>query len=252
VTGPRTLIARLLPVFAVLALGACATPPTDPAARAAFEFNRNLDGLLIKNMATLYATLLPERVRTSVRHLLQNLNEPVVFVNDLLQAQLERAGTTVTRFTINSTVGLGGLFDVATDWGFPEQTGDFGQTLYRWGADTSPYIVVPVLGPTTIRDGIGQGVDGYFDPFAHLAREEGWHGVSYGRFAVAGLDERAQAGPDLEQIEKTSIDFYAQLRSLWRQNRQKQLEGHVVSTIALPVGEEFYQDPAKSPKPPPQ
>jgi phospholipid-binding lipoprotein MlaA len=113
-----------------------------------------------------------------------------------------------------------------------------------------------VLGPTTIRDGIGQGVDGYFDPFAHLAREEGWHGMSYARWALAGIDERAQAGPELDQIEKTSIDFYSQLRSIWRQNRQKQLEGTVVSSTALPsaVNEEFYEDPAKvkAPAPPSQ
>src|SRR6185437_39412 len=205
-----------------LSLGACATPPTDPQARAAFEeandpleptnraifeFNRTLDGLLIKNVATLYTTVVPEPVRTSLRHALENLNEPVVFVNNVLQAQMQRAGTTVARFTINSTAGLAGLFDVATDLGFPEQTGDFGQTLYSWGVSDGPYLVVPILGPTTPRDGIGQGIDGYIDPFAHLARHEGWTDMSWARFAASGIDERAEAIPQLEEIEKSSIDF---------------------------------------------
>jgi len=261
------LSSRALALGFLIAVGGCATPPTDPAARAAFdeandpieplnrkffEFNRVLDGLVIKNVVTLYTTAVPERVRTSLRHALQNLNEPVVFVNNMLQTQLRRAGTTVTRFTINSTFGIAGLFDVATDWGFPEQTGDFGQTLYSWGVSSSSYLVVPLLGPTTFRDGIGQGVDGFFDPFSHLARDEGWHGMSIARFSLSGLDERAQAGPDLERIEKTSVDFYAQLRSLWRQNRQKQLEGQVVSPTQLPnVNEEFYEDPAKAKTPAP-
>jgi phospholipid-binding lipoprotein MlaA len=246
-------------------LSACATPPSDPAARAAFdeandpfepanrsifEFNRVLDGLLIKNVAALYKTVVPERIRTSLRHALQNLNEPVVLVNNVLQTQLDRAGATAARFTINSTVGLAGLFDVATDWGFPEQTGDFGQTLWSWGSPPGPYLVVPVLGPNSPRDGIGEGIDGWIDPFHDLAKTEGWNGMSRARFLATGLDERAEALPQLEEIEKTSIDYYAQLRSLYRQNRAKQLSGQVVSVTAPAVDNDLYDDPAK-PKTPP-
>jgi phospholipid-binding lipoprotein MlaA len=236
----------------------CATPPTDPAARAAyeeandpfeptnrhiFEFNRNLDGLVIKNLAEFYTIVVPERVRTSLRNALANLNEPVVFANDVLQTQFRRAGTTVARFTINSTAGIAGLFDVATDWGFPEQTGDFGQTLYSYGVSDGPYLIVPILGPTTPRDGIGQGIDGFFDPFSHLAAREGWSGMSTARFAASGLDERAQALPQLDELQRTSIDFYAQLRSLYRQNREQQLNGKVTSPTSPGLNEKFYEDP---------
>jgi phospholipid-binding lipoprotein MlaA len=242
----------------------CATPPTNPEARAAyeeandpfepvnrriFEFNRVLDGLVIKNLAEFYTTVVPERVRTSLRNALENLNEPVVFANDMLQTQFGRAGTTVARFTINSTAGVAGLFDVATDWGFPEQTGDFGQTLYSYGVPDGPYIVIPILGPSTPRDGIGQGVDGFFDPFNRLAKTEGWAGMSQSRFAASGLDERAQALPQLDEMQRTSIDFYAQLRSLYRQNRAQQLNGKVTTPTSPALNEQFYEDPGKPPGP---
>jgi phospholipid-binding lipoprotein MlaA len=257
VTGQPQAFHRAFIVATAFAVGGCATPPADLQARAAydeandpleptnrriFEFNRVLDGLLIKNIAILYTTVVPERVRTSLRNALTNLNEPVVFANNVLQARLNRAGTTAARFTINSTAGLAGLFDVATDWGYPEQTGDFGQTLYSWGTPEGPYLMIPVLGPTNPRDGIGQGIDGHFDPFRFLAKDQGWAGMTEARFAAAGLDERAQALPKLDEIEKTSIDFYAQIRSLYRQNRAHQLEGKVTSPA---LNEDFYDDPAK-------
>jgi phospholipid-binding lipoprotein MlaA len=245
----------------LLAIGGCATPPTDPQALAAyqeandpleptnrhiFEFNRYLDGLLIKNIALLYKTLLPEQVRTGLRNALINLNEPVVFVNDVLQAQTTRAGKTVVRFAINSTLGIAGIFDWASGWGFPEQTGDFGQTLYSWGVPDGPYLVIPLLGPNNPRDGIGEGVDGYFDPFAYLAREQHWQDMSLARFLAKGIDDRAQNLQQLDEIEKNSIDFYAQIRSLYRQNRAQELAGKVVGPLAAPIDDDLYKDPAKS------
>ncbi len=241
---------------AVAATG-CATPPTDPAARAAFEeandplepmnrdifeFNRVLDGLLFRNVAEFYRIVVPERVRTSIRNIMVNLNEPVVFANNLLQGKIERGGTTAARFAVNSTAGLAGFFDVATDLGLPEQTGDFGQTLYSWGVeDGGPYLVLPILGPSNPRDGIGMGVDGYIDPFRYVFNHEHVGYINTARFVMVGIDERVKAGPELDEIERTSIDFYAQLRSLFRQHRNKELRG-VTSDTLLP-GKEFYQDP---------
>jgi len=257
---------RLFPALLLL-VAACATPPTDPAARADFEatndplepmnrgifaFNLFMDRNLIKPVAQGYREVIPDGVRKAMRNFLDNLGEPVIFANNMMQGQFKRADATAGRFLMNSVFGLGGIMDVASNHGLPRESGDFGQTLYSWGVSSSSYLVVPLLGPTTFRDGIGQGVDGFFDPFSHLARDEGWHGMSIARFTLSGLDERAQAGPDLERIEKTSVDFYAQLRSLWRQNRQKQLEGQVVSPTQLPnVNEEFYEDPAKAKTPAP-
>jgi phospholipid-binding lipoprotein MlaA len=245
----------------LLAIGGCATPPKDPDALAAyneandpfeptnrsiFEFNRVLDGLLIKNIALLYKTVVPDPVRTGLRNALVNLNEPVVFVNDVLQAQGSRAGKTVARFVINSTVGVAGLFDWASGWGFPEQTGDFGQTLYSWGVPDGPYLIIPLLGPTNPRDGIGEGVDGYFDPFAYLARREHWTDMSFARFLLKGIDDRAEANAQLEVIEKNSIDFYAQIRSLYRQNRAQELGGKVTNPLSPALDEDLYKDPGQN------
>ena len=240
-----------------LAVSACATPPTDPAARAAFdeandpleplnrnifEFNRVLDGLLIKNVAELYRTVVPERVRSSIHNVIVNLNEPVVFANNLLQGKIERGSTTAARFAINSTAGLAGFFDVATDLGLPEQTGDFGQTLYSWGVeDGGPYLVLPLLGPSNPRDGIGMGVDSYIDPWRYVAGDIGISHFMWTRFVMSGIDERVKAGPELEEIERSSVDFYAQLRSLFRQHRDKELRNITSDTLA--PDQDFYQDP---------
>jgi phospholipid-binding lipoprotein MlaA len=244
---------------AALLVGGCATPPTDPAARAAFdeandpleplnrdifEFNRVLDGLLIKNVAEFYRIVVPEVVRDSIHNVIVNLNEPVVFANNLLQAKIERGGTTFARFAVNSTIGVAGLFDVATKMGLKEQTGDFGQTLYSWGIeDGGPYLVLPILGPTNPRDGIGMGVDSYIDPWRYVASDVGISHFMWTRFVMDGLDKRVRVGPELEEIEKTSIDYYAQLRSIVRQHRDDELKRNVVSDKLVPAPG-LYEDPA--------
>jgi phospholipid-binding lipoprotein MlaA len=241
----------------VLVASGCATPPADPSARAAFdeandplepmnrqifEFNRTLDGLLIKNVAELYRTVVPGAVRRSIHHVIVNLNEPVVFANNLLQAKLERGGTTFARFAVNSTVGLAGIFDVAGEMGLKEQTGDFGQTLYSWGVeDGGPYLVLPFLGPTNPRDGVGMGVDSYIDPWRYVSKDVGISHFMWTRFVVESLDERERAGPELEEIERNAVDFYASLRSLFRQNRAKELNNIAPETIA--PDQDLYRDP---------
>jgi phospholipid-binding lipoprotein MlaA len=255
----RILRQTCLVLMTTLIATGCATPPADPAGRAAFEeandplepmnrrffeFNRVLDGLLIKNVVELYRTIVPERVRKSIHNVVVNLNEPVVFANNLLQARVERGGTTFARFAVNSTVGLAGIFDVASDMGLKEQTGDFGQTLFSWGVeDGGPYLVLPILGPSNPRDGIGMGVDGYIDPWRYVSKDIGISHFMWTRFVVGGLDERERAGPELEEIERSSVDFYAQLRSLVRQHRDNELRRNIVSdTLIAPAG--LYEDPA--------
>jgi phospholipid-binding lipoprotein MlaA len=245
-----------------LGLAACTTPPQDPSARAAFdeandpfeplnrdifEFNQAFDKVLLKPVARTYRTVFPEPFRNSLRNLLDNLEQPVVFANDVLQGRLAQAGTTAARFSFNSTFGLGGLFDVATGWGLPAQTGDFGQTLYSWGVPSGPYIVVPLLGPTNPRDGIGTGVDGYVDPFRFVANANGLSDTNLARFLADGVDLRSRHIEDLEELEKNSIDFYAQIRSLTRQQRAKELG---IARPATPVNApdlDLYSDPAAAP-----
>jgi phospholipid-binding lipoprotein MlaA len=242
--------------LALIAAG-CATPPTDPAARAAFdeandpleplnrdifEFNRVLDGLLFKNVAEFYRIVVPERIRTSIHNIMVNLNEPVVFANNVLQGKVERGGTTAARFAVNTTAGLAGIFDVATGFGLKEQTGDFGQTLYSWGVeDGGPYLVLPILGPSNPRDGIGMGVDGYVDPFRYVFRDQGVGYINTIRFVMDGLDQRVRVGPQLDEIERSSLDFYAQLRSLSRQDRAQELRNITPGTVT--PNKDLYTDP---------
>ncbi len=253
----RILRRTCLAVAATLIVAGCATPPTDPAARAAFdeandplepmnrhvfEFNRVLDGLLFKNVAEFYRIVVPEPVRKSIHNVIVNLNEPVVFANNLLQAKIERGSTTFARFAVNSTVGLAGLFDVATEMGLKEQTGDFGQTLYSWGIeDGGPYLVLPILGPTNPRDGIGMGVDSYIDPWRYISSDVGISHFMWTRFVMDGLDKRVKAGPELEEIERNSVDYYASLRSLFRQNRAKELDNITPENVT--PDQDFYRDP---------
>ena len=253
----RILRRTCLAVATALTVAGCATPPTDPAARAAFdeandplepmnrrifEFNRVLDGLLFKNVAELYRTVVPEAVRNSIHHVIVNLNEPVVFANNLLQGKVERGGTTVARFAVNSTVGLAGILDVATGIGLKEQTGDFGQTLYSWGVeDGGPYLVLPILGPTNPRDGIGMGVDSYIDPWRYISSDVGISHFMWTRFVVDGIDKRVKAGPELDEIERNSVDYYASLRSLFRQNRAKEINNITPETVT--PDQDLYRDP---------
>jgi phospholipid-binding lipoprotein MlaA len=245
-----------------LGLAACATAPQDPSARAAFNeandpleplnrdvfaVNQAVDKAVLKPVAKTYRTVFPEFLRDSLRHLLDNLNQPVVFANDVLQGGFVRAGTTAARFTLNSTFGLAGLLDVATKWGVPAQTGDFGQTLYVWGVSSGPYLVLPLLGPSNPRDGIGMAVDGYADPLRFLASDNRISKANVARFVADGIDMRSRHIEDLEDVEKNSIDFYAQMRSLTRQERTKELNSARAASPNAPTNPDLYADPAAAP-----
>jgi phospholipid-binding lipoprotein MlaA len=253
-TRPTT--ARLASLAVLCAVAACATVPTDPAERAAyeaandpfepanrqiFEFNRFIDGLFIKPAAQIYRGIVPDFLRNRIRNILDNAKQPVVFANNALQGEFTRASTTAGRFLVNSTVGVGGLFDVATDWGMPRQYGDFGQTLYSYGTPDGPYLVLPLLGPSNPRDAVGEGVDSFVDPFQYL---NGYSDTNAGvaRFVSDGIDRRSRVIDELEEIERTALDYYATLRSLFRQNRAKELN----NGIAPPpkIDEDLYSDPA--------
>jgi phospholipid-binding lipoprotein MlaA len=238
-----TVLARRLPMVLVIAtlaaLGACATPPTDPAARAEFdatndplepmnrdifEVNLFLDRWLIKPVAQGYRTVFPQFARDGMRNFLHNLGEPVIFANDIMQGEWAIANTTAGRFFANSTFGFGGLFDIAGDNGLPRQTGDFGQTLYAWGVGEGPYLVLPIFGPSNPRDAIGLGVDSEMDPFGHLASAyDVGNEVTISRFAASGIDLRSRNIETLDDLQRNAIDFYAEMRSLYRQHRASEL-----------------------------
>ncbi len=187
--------------------------------RFAFSFNLALDTFIFKPGAATYRFLLPVEVRDSVRNALRNLSTPVVLANDLLQGELDRAETTLVRFFVNSTVGLLGLFDVAADWGYPYHDEDFGQTLAVHGVGEGFYLVLPVLGPSNPRDGIGRLVDTFLDPLTYVAQANDAEEYLFARTVVSGIDFRARNIETLDDLKRDSIDFYARIRSLYRQSR---------------------------------
>ncbi len=246
----RTLAIGLIATLA-FTLGACATRPDpgDQAAMAAYQeandpvepLNRYffavndqlLDGLILKPAAQGYDAVLPGFAKDSIRHFLDNLRTPVILVNDMLQGEWDRAGTTITRFGINTTAGVGGLLDPATGWGYERHGEDFGQTLAVWGTGEGPYVFLPLLGPAPPRDLAGFVVDQAFDPLTYVF----WNRDSVippTRFIVNGLDLRARNLDTLDEIERTSVDYYAALRSLYRQSRNNEIANGEIDPDKLP------------------
>lgn len=208
--------------------------PLETPNRFIFAFNETLDVFLLKPAAETYRFLLPEAVRNSVRNFLRNLTTPVILANNVLQGDEEGVNTTLARFALNSTLGVLGLFDVAADKGYPYRDEDFGLTLGSYDIGPGAYLMLPLLGPSTTRDGIGRGVDILFDPLTYvLSREQ-----SVARFAVTGIDTRSRHIEIIEDLQRDSVDFYARVRSLYLQNRQKLIEDRIdirsSSSSALP------------------
>jgi len=225
----------------VLALSACAdmpktsqeqaeydatNDPFEPMNRAIFDVNDFLDRLLLRPIAELYRAMVPPGIRDRVTNILSNMKEPVIFANNLLQGEFNRAGVTAERFAINTTIGVGGMFDWANQWKMYQQVGDFGQTLYVWGLGSGPYLVLPLLGPSSIRDAVGYGVDSAASPWQYLANDGGSETYWDYQFVSTGMDgvtKREQNIEGLDALRKGSLDFYAQMRSVYRQYRDKQL-----------------------------
>ncbi len=240
-----------------LLLAGCATVPTDPAARAEFKrlndpleptnraifgFNEFLDKALIRPIAEVYHFILPNFVEERITMVLRNLGEPLTFVNDVLQGEDKRARVTFGRFITNSTVGVAGIFDVATDAGLPRHSEDFGQTFGVWGIGEGPYLVLPLLGPSTVRDGFGTAADTFGDPVAIGIEQASVKGLALGKLGIAGLDARARNLQMVDQLRRESLDYYATLRSAYRQNRRSEvLNGAVPDSDenAAPGFEEF-------------
>jgi phospholipid-binding lipoprotein MlaA len=246
-------------------LGGCATVPSDPAARAEFKtqrdplepmnrrifaFNEFVDRVALKPIARGYAKAVPQPARDAMRGLLDNLKEPVVLANNLLQGQFKRAGIAGARFIVNTAAGPLGLRDVATRAGLARQSGDFGQTLFAWGVHDGPYLVFPFLGPSNPRDAIGQAADIFMDPFRYVARRQNYPTlVTASRAVVSGIDERARNLDSLDAMQRQSIDFYAAMRSFFRQNRATELRH---GEAPPPPSADLYDDPGTNPPPKPK
>lgn len=240
---PYSRFAVIVALTASLSLTACASTQTTSAAdraeinatndpfegvnRVIFDFNDFLDRLLIAPLAGLYRVTVPPPVRDRVANILNNMSEPVTMANNMLQGEFGKAGTTFGRLVTNTTLGVGGTFEVANDFGMKQQHGDFGQTLHVWGAGSGPYIVLPLFGPSNVRDAIGLGVDTFMSPWKYIVGTSGDATIEdtymIADTAASALTRREGVLDAYESLKKGSLDFYAQMRSVYRQHRAKEL-----------------------------
>jgi phospholipid-binding lipoprotein MlaA len=197
--------------------------PLESVNRAVFAFNDVADQYVLRPLAVAYRDVVPDPAQRGIHNALDNLRGPIVFANDLLQGDLDGAGVTLTRFLVNSTVGIAGLFDVADDWGMHRHDQDFGLTFASWGVGGGPYLVLPILGPSNPRDGTGLLVEFFTDPFGIIASDNDADYLNYIRYGLTTLDQRSRVIDDLDTVRNTSLDYYAAIRSLYEQHRAQQI-----------------------------
>lgn len=236
---------RFLPLASLLlagvALTGCATAtsrqpdPRDPFERfnrASFAFNEKLDRTVARPAARFYVRVVPRLARTGVTNFFANIEQPAVFLNDVLQGKPRPAANDLGRFLLNSTIGLGGLLDPASAMGLDRNEEDFGQTLGRWSLRPGPYLVVPLFGPRSVRDGFGDLVDRFADPSSYIEDD----GVRWGLLGLELLDQRARL-LEIEEVLDRAFDRYAFVRNAYLQRR-----AYLVSDGEVP--EEPLEDPA--------
>jgi phospholipid-binding lipoprotein MlaA len=216
------MMSRAFAVVAVLAMTGCATTQTasnDPLEgynRAMYGFNDALDTAIIKPVAKGYDTVVPDPISQGVSNFFSNLNDITVIINDLLQGKFDQAMQDTHRFVVNTTVGVGGIFDVASLSGLEKNNEDFGQTLGVWGADPGAYVVLPFFGPRNVRDTFGLVGDMFTDPVTYV---EG----SDARFALIGtrvIDTRANLLKAEKVLDEAAFDEYAYIRDAYMQRRE--------------------------------
>ena len=213
--------------------------PLETFNRGSFEVNLFLDRLLLKPIAKTYRLVTPSFVRTGVSNFIFNLKTPVTVANDLLQGEPERATESVGRFMFNTILGFGGLVDVGGMLGMPERhTEDFGQTLAVYGVGSGPYIMMPLLGPTNPRDLAGTVVDFVFDPLTFVVPTE----VGLARRGVDILSLREANIETVDELERTSIDFYAATRTLAQQFRENEIRNGAPVPLDDAYGEDIYDE----------
>lgn len=247
------LVAALAIVLAVAATG-CATPerpdPWEPMNRGIFAFNETVDKYALEPVATAWDFVLPELAQEGLRNFFDNLRMPNVFVNDLLQGKPTAAGYDIVRLLFNTVFGVGGFIDIATMVDIPRNDEDFGQTLGTWGVPQGPYLVVPILGPYTIRSGIGTIVDttasayGYYNWFwmgaVGLNGMETF-GASVGVRGLELLNLRAIYLEEIDASRRDAFDYYVFVRNAYLQNRRARVLDQT-DTPVLDQEELYYFD----------
>ena len=220
------LLACLLSIAAPLPSGAGEEPPEptfndplEPLNRLVFAINEALDTIILRPAAVVYGAVVPDPVRRGVRNVVRHLSLPFTFVNDVAQGEWQRSGQTAQRFLINTMVGFAGLYDVAEKQGLPHRSTDFGGTLAAWGLGEGPYLVLPIAGPSTVRDAAGLLVQGVADPVDIAFRRADLDHMPLIRAGAATLDFRHSNLDTLDDFKANSLDYYAFIRTLYRQRR---------------------------------
>jgi phospholipid-binding lipoprotein MlaA len=210
--------------------------------RATFALNQGLDNLIFEPVAKAYRVL-PSPVRSGTSNALENLSSLITIPNNLLQGDFKKAGINTGRFAINTTVGILGIIDVAEKMNFPKyEKEDYGQTFGAWGVGAGCYLVLPVLGPSTVRDVTGSFVNVLGgDPWYNASAGGNNHYLSDSDYmitkALSGIDFRAKNIDSFENLEKNSVDFYASIRSLYLQDRAKKISNSNATTEAMDDGD---------------
>jgi phospholipid-binding lipoprotein MlaA len=230
-----------------LALVGCATAPNakkdprDPIEgfnRASYKFNDALDRALLKPAAKGYKAVTPDFVESGVTNFFSNLAQPTVIINDLLQGKFKASLNDTGRFLVNTTVGIGGLFDPASAAGLDRNDEDFGQTLGKWGVPSGAYLMVPFFGPSTVRDSFGTGVDVFTNPVRYVDDT----GVRYGLAGLDLIDSRARRLP-LDDTINQAYDKYTFIKNAFLQQREYAVKD---GNVAAP---KFDDEPLEDPDP---
>ena len=228
--------------FLILLTAGCAAVPKDPAALAAyreatdplepmnrkiFAFNMAADKYAMRPIVKGYRKVTTPGFRLKARTFLSNLKTPLTVVNDLLQLNFKNAGRDLSRFVINSTIGFLGVYDVADRMGIAPNYQGFGTTMAVWGIPAGPYLVLPFLGPSNVRDAAGTAANVVFDPFTYISYQNDNDDVTRA-FIIADIVEALAAYENslelLDEGRKSSLDFYAYMRSMYQQYRKKTIE----------------------------
>jgi len=207
--------------------------PFESVNREVFTFNHSIDRHAALPAASYYKSAVPDGMRDGVHNVISNLSLPITFANDVLQAEFTQAGYAVCRLGVNTTVGVLGVMDPATGWGCPENDEDFGQTLAVYGVPAGPYLVLPLLGSTLPRDAAGKIlIDHYFNPLGYVAYSGKFY-VGLGTNLVKSVDQRSRSISALQDVERTSIDYYAAVRSIYLQKRDSAIQNTTLAPETL-------------------
>lgn len=217
----------LLAMFLLASCAGCATGPNanpadpiEPMNRVVYKFNDAVDGAVLKPVATGYKAVVPSPIRTGVSNFFSNLGDVWSLVNQILQFEFSYAGQTAARLGLNTFLGLGGILDIATEAGLQPPKADLGQTLGKWGVPSGPYVMLPILGPSSIRDGAGAITATYYDPVNSVPDTATRNVVTVTRL----VDVRTRLLGATDAVDAIALDKYTFIRDVYLKRRQNQIK----------------------------